>query len=75
MAFENGPQIEVYAKCDLYYLRGRVREEADAAVNAESVAATLIHVVLAKAYAERCAGGSDRLVAAGSAWVDEHRPW
>ncbi len=75
MAFMNGPQMEVFAKSDLDYLRGRVREETEAAVNAESVAATLIHVVLAKAYAERCAGGSDRLVAAGRAWLDDHRLW
>ncbi|MEO7365663.1 MAG: hypothetical protein ABIW03_05030 [Sphingomicrobium sp.] len=75
MTFENGSQIEVFTKSELDYLRGRVREEADAAVNAESVAATLIHVGLAKAYAERCAGGSDRLVAAGRAWMDDHRLW
>ncbi|MEO6582481.1 MAG: hypothetical protein ABIN68_06730 [Sphingomicrobium sp.] len=75
MAFDSGSQIEVFAKSDLDYLRGRVREEADAAVNAESIAATLIHVVLAKAYAERCAGGSDRLISAGRVWVDDHRLW
>ena len=58
MAFENGSQIEVFAPCDLDYLRGRVREEANAAVSAESLSSTLIHVVLATAYAKRCGGGT-----------------
>ncbi len=56
MVFENGSQIEVLAKRDLDYLRVRVREEAGAAVSAETLASTLIHVVLATAYAKRCGG-------------------
>ncbi len=73
MAFENGSQMEVFAKRDLDYLRGRVREEAAAAVSAETLASTLIHVVLATAYAKRCGGGDDRIVASSRAWVEEHR--
>lgn len=73
MVFENGSQIEDFATCDLDYLRGRVREEANAAVSAETLASTLIHVVLATAYAKRCGGSDDRIVDSGRAWVEKVR--
>ena len=49
----------------LAYLESRVREEADAAATASSVEATLVHVVLATAYAKRL----------NDSWVQEHRVW
>ena len=51
------------------YLRRRVREEADAAASAHSLAATLIHVALATAYAERCCNAGDQ------AWIAANRLW
>lgn len=35
------------------HLTRRVRQEAEAAMNAESVAATIVHVTLANCYAQR----------------------
>jgi hypothetical protein len=58
------------------YLECRLREEADAAARADSVGASLAHLVLATRYAE-CFGersGQSAMVA-GQSWVDEHRLW
>jgi hypothetical protein len=60
----------------LAYLESRVREEADAAAKASSVEATLVHVVLATAYARRlneCSSGG--LTVPADSWVQEHRIW
>jgi hypothetical protein len=60
----------------LAYLESRVREEADAAARASSVEATLVHVVLATAYARRlneCSSG--RFTVPADSWVHEHRIW
>ena len=58
------------------YLEGRLREEADAAARAGSVEATLAHVMLATRYAECLAeSSSQRAIAAGQWWVEEHRVW
>lgn len=60
----------------LTYLERRVREEANAAVTASSVEATLIHVLLATGYARRlgeCSGRSGSLTK--NSWVEEHRLW
>ena len=60
----------------LAYLESRMREEADAAARAQSVEATLVHVVLATAYARRlneCSSG--RLTMPADNWVQEHRVW
>lgn len=51
------------------YFRHRVREEAEAAASSKSLEATLIHVVLATAYAERCCNANDR------AWMAANRLW
>ncbi len=51
------------------YLRRRVYEETKAAVIASSPGATLIHVIMATAYAKQMDEQS-RL-----RWVDEHRVW
>lgn len=60
----------------LTYLESRVREEALAAVAAPSIEATLVHLVLATAYArhynertDATSGFEDR------AWVEVHRVW
>ena len=53
----------------LLYLRRRVREEVDAAASANSHAATLIHVALASAYAEKSFNAGDR------AWIADNRVW
>ena len=61
---------------ELAYLESRTREEADAAARASSIEATLVHVVLATAYAKRlnkCSGG--RLPLPADSWVQEHRVW
>lgn len=57
------------------YLEKRMHEEADAAVNASSIEATLIHVVLATAYALRFNGGSAATRQEAATWVDNHRIW
>jgi hypothetical protein len=54
---------------DIEYLRRRVRAEAEAACDAGSLAATLIHVALATAYAKRCCYANDQT------WVAETRLW
>ena len=61
---------------ELAYLESRTREEADAAATASSIEATLVHVVLATAYAKRlneCSSG--RLPLPADSWVQEHRIW
>jgi hypothetical protein len=57
------------AQGEVEYLRRRVREEAEAGASAHCLASTLVHVVLASAYAKRCCDAADR------AWVAEHRAW
>ncbi len=69
MSFEIGARRFETAQSDAVYLRRRVRVEADAAASAPSLQATLIHVALATAYAERCCEAEDR------AWLAEHRIW
>lgn len=69
MSFEVGSRNFDVAQRDSAYLRRRVREEADAAVGAHSLAATLIHVSMATAYAKRCCDADDR------AWVANNRLW
>lgn len=60
----------------LSYLSRRVHEEAEAAVRATSVEATLIHVLLATAYAKRFGEVSAREASsAGQSWVDQNRIW
>jgi hypothetical protein len=61
---------------ELNYLRLRIYEEAEAAVAASSTDATLIHVILATAYAKRLAEQS-RLPEynPGQSWADHHRVW
>ena len=59
MSFEIGPESFDMAQEDTLYLRRRVREEAAAAASAHSLAATLIHVELATAYAKRCCNTED----------------
>ncbi|MEO7749809.1 MAG: hypothetical protein ABIS09_00610 [Sphingomicrobium sp.] len=54
---------------DAAYLKRRVVEEARAAAAASSIASTLIHVELARAFAQRCCDLTDR------AWVAQHRIW
>ncbi len=66
---ETGMEITDHAERDIEYLRRRVRAEAEAACSAGSLAATLIHVVLATAYAKRCCYAHDRT------WVAETRLW
>ncbi len=51
MTVESEP--EERGRRELAYLNGRVREEAEAAVRASSIEATLVHVALATAYARR----------------------
>ncbi len=60
----------------LRYLHRRVREEADAAARATSMDATLIHVILATAYAKRFGERSGASAnPAGHSWADQHRIW
>lgn len=68
---DDAPRVE-----SLGYLHCRIREEADAAVRAASLEATLAHVHLATAYAMRVReqSGTD-LAAAGRSWADQHRIW
>ena len=56
MAHQSSPEKSLIPERNLNYARGRVREEAEAATTAGSLAATLIHVNLAIAYAKRCGG-------------------
>lgn len=65
------PEVRSFeaAQSHLAYLRRRVREEVQAAVDAGPVAATLIHATLASAYATRC---SDEH---GQTWVAKNRLW
>jgi len=69
MSFDNGPESFDAAQRDTIYLKRRVRDEADAAARAGSMAATLIHVALATAYAKRCSRDGDQ------AWIAAHRAW
>lgn len=59
----------------LNYLKHRVRAEAAAAINATSVEATAIHVVLATAYAKRFGETTALRRLETAAWVDENRLW
>ncbi len=59
MSFEVGQESFDIAQEDTSYFRRRVREEAAAAASAHSLAATLIHVELATAYARRCCDADD----------------
>jgi hypothetical protein len=60
----------------LSYLSYRVRQEAAAAINASSVEATTIHVILATAYAKRFGEGSARAASLNAErWVAQHRLW
>ncbi len=69
MEFEAQSKNFDFARRETVYLRRRVRDEADAAASAHSLAATLAHVELATAYAVRCRVADDR------AWIAEHRVW
>jgi hypothetical protein len=60
----------------LGYLHCRIREEAEAAVRAASLEATLAHVHLATAYAHRVRQHSGRGAAGvDDSWADQHRVW
>lgn len=67
-----GEQVDPYEDSELNYLKRRIYQEAEAAVAASSTDATLIHVVLATAYAKRL-GEQSRLP--GESWADHHRLW
>lgn len=69
MSFESGSGSFDAAQRDTVYLKRRVRDEADAAARAGSLAATLIHVALATAYAKRCSRADDQ------AWMAARRVW
>lgn len=69
MPFDHGLENCDVAQNDTVYLRRRVRDEAAAAARAGSMAATLIHVALAAAYAKRCSSSGD------GAWIAAHRLW
>lgn len=69
MSFHSGAERFDRVPDHTPFLRRRVREEADAAASAHSLAATLIHVALATAYAERCCNAGDR------AWIAANRLW
>lgn len=64
------------ADAELNYLKRRVYQEAQAAVRASSTSATLLHVILATAYARRV-GEQTRPPSSdtGQGWVDQHRIW
>ncbi len=55
------------------YLKRRVSEEAQAAVSSPSTTATLVHVMLATAYAKRV--GEQTRLNSRERWVDQHRVW
>jgi hypothetical protein len=60
----------------LGYLHCRVREEADAAVRAGSLEATLAHLQLATAFANRIREyPAGRSSVVDEHWADEHRVW
>lgn len=69
MPWESGTANLSAVGDDRDYLKRRVRDEAAAAARAGSMAATLIHVALAAAYARRCCLADDR------DWVAQHRIW
>lgn len=69
MPFQNGAECFHNAQSDAIYLKRRARDEAEAAASAGSLAATLIHVALATAYAQRCCRADEQ------AWVARHRVW
>lgn len=69
MSFASGPRSFEAVDRDAAYFKLRVREEADAAASAGSMAATLTHVALATAYADRCRRAD------GQAWVARNRVW
>ncbi len=69
MSYEVTPESFDIAQHDAVYLRRRVKDEAAAAARAHSLAATMIHVELATAYAKRCCNADDQVA------VAEHRLW
>ncbi len=69
MSFEIRSESFDFSQRETIYLRRRVRDEAGAAANAQSLASTLAHVELATAYAVRCRSADDR------AWIAENRVW
>ena len=69
MTYEFGSERLNLAQHETAYLSRRVCEEAEAAAHADSLSATLIHVALATAYADRCRKAYDR------DWVAKHRVW
>lgn len=69
MPFDSGRDYIPDQQSDAVYLKRRVRDEADAAARAGTMAATLIHVALATAYARRCCRADDQ------AWVAQSRLW
>ncbi len=73
---QTGQQDDAGASGSLLYLQRRVREEAEAAIRASSMPATLIHVALATAYAKRFGeiSGAETPVA-GTNWADDNRVW
>lgn len=68
--FDHSPQA-----ASIGYLHGRIREEAEAAVRAASLEATLAHVHLATAYAKRICQHSDGAAVSQDCWADHHRLW
>ena len=76
MQFDRSEQGRGDEDRGLAYLARRVRQEAEAAIRASTVEATLVHVALATAYAKRfgegSAGGES---AATRQWVDDNRIW
>ena len=69
MPFENEPDSLHNEQSEAAYLKRGVRDEADAAARAGSVAATLIHLELATASAKRCSRADDQ------AWLAQSRLW
>ncbi len=69
MSPNSGLKISNTAQHDTAYLGRRLRDETDAATDARSLSATLIHVALATAYAKRCCSAADQ------AWLAETRLW
>ena len=69
MPFQSGPDSLHNAQSEAAYLKRGVRDEADAAARAGSMAATLIHVPVATASAKRCSRADDQ------AWLAQSRLW
>lgn len=69
MSLESGLTSFEMAHINLTYLRRRVRDEVQAAIQAQPTSARVIHVALATAYAERCSD-EDQL-----SWAGQNRVW